>query len=134
MSALINTTTVKAGYEELGGDGSYGFSTPLATLHAFQGWTDRFLSTPPEGIRDLFFTLSIPLTAGKLESVYHRFSSDHGDFDYGTEIGVSAQKTYFETYTFGVKYATYKANSHPKNTGPPSLNAEKLWFTAQVKF
>ena len=35
--------TVTAGGERLEGDGARGFSTPLATLHAFQGWADVFL-------------------------------------------------------------------------------------------
>ncbi|MCH7821975.1 MAG: hypothetical protein IIA07_08160 [Proteobacteria bacterium] len=29
------------GYENLGGDGAYGFQTPLATGHAFNGWADQ---------------------------------------------------------------------------------------------
>ena len=32
-----------AGVEILEGDGSKGFTTPLATLHKFQGWADKFL-------------------------------------------------------------------------------------------
>src|SRR5690606_2320788 len=36
--------------EVLGGDGSYAFQTPLATLHAFNGTTDKFGVTPPGGI------------------------------------------------------------------------------------
>ena len=35
-------------------DGVYGFQTPLATKHPFQGWADQFLLTPREGIRDTF--------------------------------------------------------------------------------
>jgi len=142
LGGVFDTTTLKASYEELGGDGSYGFSTPLATLHEFQGWTDRFasfpmngiLATPPNGVRDLFFTFRLALQEGYLTVVYHEFSSDHGNFDYGTEIGVSLQKTYFEHYIFGVKYASYDADTDPKNTGTPSRDVEKLWLIAQIKF
>jgi len=38
--------------EVMEGDGSRGFGTPLATLHAFQGFADVFLATPPHGIQD----------------------------------------------------------------------------------
>ena len=39
-----------AGYEELGSDGGVAaFQTPLATLHAFNGWADLFLTTPGDG-------------------------------------------------------------------------------------
>jgi len=42
---------LKAGYEVLGGDDqpNHAFQTPLATLHAFQGWADKFLTTPRGG-------------------------------------------------------------------------------------
>ena len=37
-------------------DGKYGFQTPLATLHLFQGWADQFTTTPKEGIRDTYLS------------------------------------------------------------------------------
>ncbi len=36
----------KLGREHLGGNGRHALQTPLATLHAFKGWADRFLVTP----------------------------------------------------------------------------------------
>ena len=42
--------TFQLGYEELGGDGTNAFQTPLATLHKFNGWADKFLSTPANGL------------------------------------------------------------------------------------
>ena len=42
---LITSVLVKFSYELLEGDGATSFRTPLATGHAFQGWTDRFLTT-----------------------------------------------------------------------------------------
>ncbi len=38
------------GYEYMEGDGTRAFSTPLATLHKFDGWADKFLTTPPNGL------------------------------------------------------------------------------------
>ena len=50
---------LKLGYELLGSDdGNYGFSTPLATLHKFNGWSDQFLNTPKEGLQDLYRSVS----------------------------------------------------------------------------
>ena len=46
---------VRADFETLSSnDGKYAFQTPLGTNHLFQGWTDQFLTTPREGIRDLY--------------------------------------------------------------------------------
>jgi hypothetical protein len=42
------------GYEVLEGNQTVGFSTPLATLHIFQGWADVFLTTPADGIKNLY--------------------------------------------------------------------------------
>ena len=43
--------SIIAGLETLGSDdGAYGFQTPLATKHAFNGWADKFLKTPNDGL------------------------------------------------------------------------------------
>ena len=49
-----NGITAGIGIENLEGNGSRGFATPLATLHAFQGWADVFLGTPASGLRDIY--------------------------------------------------------------------------------
>jgi hypothetical protein len=134
LGGTFRILTVKISYEELGGDGVYGFSTPLATLHAFQGWTDKFLATPANGIRDLFFTVSTHLMGVKLAAVYHDFSSDKGSFDYGTELGFLATKTFNNRYTLLAKYALYDADGNSQNTGGTAINTDKLWLAAQVKF
>lgn len=125
---------VKAGYEVLGGDGVYGFATPLATLHAFQGWTDKFLATPADGIRDLYVIAGASVYGVKIALAYHDFSSDHDGYDYGTELGSMAMRTFAQYYTFGVKYAAYRAAVNSDNSGPTAVDTDKLWLTAQLKF
>ena len=51
---------VGLGVELLGSDGVVGFATPLATLHAFQGWADKFLATPAAGIEDRYVRFNYP--------------------------------------------------------------------------
>jgi hypothetical protein len=47
VGTTVASVNVKVGYELLGSDnGEYGFATPLATLHKFNGWADQFLGTP----------------------------------------------------------------------------------------
>ena len=58
-SPTTGIVTVKAAYESLEGNGARGFSTPLATLHAFQGWADVFLNTPADGVDDASLTLVV---------------------------------------------------------------------------
>jgi len=55
----ISGVTAGVGYEAMQGNGTVGFATPLATLHAFDGWADLFLATPKNGIDDLYAKLSV---------------------------------------------------------------------------
>lgn len=130
----LSSATFKLGYEVLGSDdGQASFITPLATLHKFQGWTDQFLTTPDEGIADLYVTASTTLAGIKLLAVYHQFTADEknnfGDDDLGSEIGVKVAKS-FNGYGLSLKYATYEAgdNSFGKS------DTDKLWLTATAKF
>ena len=48
---LGGETVLTFGYEVLGSDsGRRSVRTPLATMHARQGWTDKFLIAPPDGV------------------------------------------------------------------------------------
>ncbi|HET8715265.1 MAG TPA: hypothetical protein VFM16_05540, partial [Holophagaceae bacterium] len=50
-----------------------GFRTPYATLHAWNGWADRFLTTPATGLRDRFVRYRGKLGAWSLEASVHGF-------------------------------------------------------------
>ena len=54
----FSVVNVKLGLEVLGGDNGVGFKTPYATLHKFQGWADKFLTTPGDGIEDLYIGIT----------------------------------------------------------------------------
>jgi len=123
------------GVEVLEGDGAVGFATPLATLHAFQGWADVFLTTPPDGVRDLYarggYAFDAGLFGGRRLStavVYHDFSSDDGDLDYGSEIDVVATLAINSRVSVQLKAAAFDGA-----TGGPS-DRTKLWFATTVNF
>lgn len=118
----------KLGYEVLGGDGTYGFQTPLATLHVFQGWADMFLNTPAGGIRDAYLKLEGDAPAGiKLLGFYHDFRSDNGGAKYGKEYDVQAVKAINDSLSLTAKYAAYHADTL-------SVNTDKIWLQAEYKF
>jgi hypothetical protein len=87
------------GGERLQGNGVRGFSTPLATLHAFQGWADVFVNTPPDGVRDLYVGASYNMRpwpgaqSVALTFVAHNFTDDGGGADFGDEFDASARLT-----------------------------------------
>lgn len=123
----IGQVSVSAGYEELGSDNGKGFSTPLATLHKFQGWTDKFLTTPGNGLQDTWVKVAGSIGKVPVAVVYHQFESDVGGQDFGEEIGVLAKYKLNSTVNFLGKYARYSADEHASDTS-------KFWFQAVAKF
>jgi len=72
------------GYEVLGADDDSDgrFTTPLATLHNFNGFADVFLGTPTAGLEDLYFKGGYKtgpvgvLPFINMFAVYHNYKSD----------------------------------------------------------
>src|SRR3990172_6815635 len=127
----VDSLTIKFDYELLAGDGSASFNTPLATLHAYQGWADRFLTTPVNGLQDIYITGSAVLMGINLSLSYHDFSSDNLDYAYGTEFDVQATKALNKNFTVGLKYADYDAHSTARNGGATALDVSKFWAWVQ---
>lgn len=131
----LGPVTLKAGYELLGADGIDGqFITPLATLHKFQGWNDRFLGggtgNIAGGIEDIYASLGTSLAGVKLVVNYHQLSSDDsgvsGMDKLGSEYGfVAGGKLGFAKLS--LKYSRYTADDF-------SVDTDKLWLTAQAQF
>jgi hypothetical protein len=120
--------TVKVGYEVLGSnDGLFGFSTPLATLHAHNGWADKFLNTPADGLQDTYIALSSKLNGFVLKAIYHDFSADFGGDDHGSEIDLLVARKFAKHYNWSVKFADYSADDHATDT-------TKIWGTVGAKF
>ena len=114
------------GYEVFGGDESepgMTFRTPLATLHKFQGWTDRFLTIPDAGVEDSYITL----TTRRLTLSWHDFSSESGSAHYGSEWDVSWQYAIGDNYTLLLKYATYDPDTH-------ATDIDKAWIQFTASF
>jgi len=127
---MDNGLSLGLAYESLGGDESEAgasFRTPLATLHAFQGWADMFLLTPNEGINDLYATVKFKAGKWNLTGVYHDFSSESGSGDFGTEFDLSAGTKISENYGILFKGAFFSADSSSSYS-----DTTKFWimFTA----
>lgn len=124
---------VALGLEVLRGDGATAFSTPLATLHAFQGWGDKFLTTPATGLGDRYVKLSYPLMGkhGRFTNVaalafFHDFVADVGGAHLGEEVDVQlVART--ESLALTLKYADYRASSLFTDT-------EKWWLSVDYAF
>jgi hypothetical protein len=127
---LMNGIIAGAQYEVLGGDGNSAFQTPLATLHAHNGWADMFLGTPPDGLVDLNFKLGYKAAGfGVFKVIYHDFSSDEGSTDYGTEWDVVYKNKIpgVKGLTGLLKAASYSADDYKEDT-------TKFWAMLDYKF
>jgi hypothetical protein len=120
---LPSSLSFALGYESLGGDaivGGAAFRTPLATLHAFQGWADMFLATPDAGVEDLFLTVKYKAGKWNLTGVYHDFSAEALSADWGTEFDFSAGRSLGNGYGLLLKAALYDADQY-------SFDTTKFW-------
>ena len=118
-----------AGYEVLGaGNGTAltSFQTPLATGFKFQGWADKFLVTPPDGIRDRYANAGWGWKAvGALKAVtvlaaYHDYRSDRASRSYGDEIDLLASARLGKV-TGSLRYARYNADRF-------AIDTDKYWL------
>lgn len=101
------------GFERLGGNRTPGnaFRTPLATLHAFNGWADRFLATPDDGLDDWY--AGFRGGSGRLDwqLAVHRFQADVGDTDFGREVDASLSVRLHESASILIKAARFDADA-----------------------
>lgn len=128
-----------AGYEVLGSDdATYGFQTPLATKHAFNGWADQFLVTKDYGLADTYIKLSGSVAGIKMAAIYHSYesvdsaSAGESSFDLGSEIDVVIVKPFAKKYKVGVKFADYSAAANTAELG--YFDTTKYWAFAEMKF
>ena len=128
--AMENGLSLGLAQESLGTDSSnlQSFRTPLATLHAFQGWADMFLSTPAAGIDDLYFTAKFKLGKWGIAGVYHDFSAETGSGDFGTEFDVSAGRKLTDNYSLLFKGAFFSSD----NVAYPDTN--KFWIMLTASY
>ncbi|PAJ76097.1 hypothetical protein CJF42_01020 [Pseudoalteromonas sp. NBT06-2] len=126
-SIKVSSFKIKAGVEVLGSDNGVAFSTPLATLHKYQGFADKFLGTPATGIQDVFAGVATKIGPVAVSATYHDFKSDVDSIDYGSELDLTAKYKFNKNVTGLVKYADYSADEH-------SVDTSKLWVMVNVNF
>ena len=139
----------------------YAFQTPFGTNHLFQGWVDKFLATPVEGIRDTFVTATYRFDDFVFFADYHVIKSDD-DFHtvgsgaatngskFGKEWNVAATwnidknwmtKLEYGRFTEDDKYTLLPVGAVANNpTAIANANrgrvrdTDKLWLTASYTF
>jgi len=125
LGGKFGAWTAKLGHEVLGGSGDAGdaFQTPLATLHAFNGWADKFLVTPDDGLVDSYVSAGAKQGEFNYQLAWHEFSADSGPDEYGSELDASVSWTLSKSLTLGLNAADYAADDFATDT-------TKVWLWA----
>ena len=142
---------VTAAYEVVGSDGVEmrgpggqvesllftQFRFPAATLHKFQGWTDKFLIAPATGVHDAWISVSGKVGGATVTGVYHDFQPDIELFDqqagsvlwedYGSEIGLAITYPLRDNLGLLFKIAHYSAEDYASDTTKAWLMFDWKW-------
>ena len=134
IEATVNMSGFLLGakYEVLGAGsgGNAAFSTPLATLHGQNGWADMFLGTPDDGLVDVNGMIGYKSKGfGVAKIVYHDFSSDRGNTDYGTETDVL-----YKNKISAVKGLSGMLKASFYNADAYKVDTTKYWVMLDYKF
>jgi hypothetical protein len=142
VNTKINAYTIGLEYEKLGkaeGTSTKGFTTPLATLHKFQGFADEFLAqtggSNDLGLRDISVKVGYATkNSGKALVIYHKFFAEAGaNKDFGSEIDVLYARAI--PGLAGVKGLVKAAYYMSKDQGIGHDNDNaKAWVQADYKF
>jgi hypothetical protein len=123
----------RLGYERLEGNGRVAVQTPLATLHAFNGWADKFLTTPADGLRDLYIDVTVtPRGPGvpkglALKTVLHDYRSTRDSRPWGREFDAQVSVPVGKQVSLLAKAALYQSRGFATDT-------VKLWLQAEARF
>ena len=119
-SMQVHGITWRLGWEHLGGNGLHALQTPLATLHAFNGWADKFPVTPPGGIEDVYLAASGKVHTATWTVAAHDFRADEGGQHYGREWNLSLAAPVHAGWNGLIKLADYRSDGFARDT-------RKLW-------
>ncbi|MBE0484268.1 MAG: alginate export family protein [Bacterioplanes sp.] len=127
-SVNLSGIRTSVGYEVLSSDGGdYGFQTPLATKHAFNGWADKFLNTPATGLHDRYVKVGGQAMGARWLLAYHDYASDQGSVDQGNEFNGLVSYALEKNTSLGAKLAVYQA-------GDVGVDTTKFWLWAEYKY
>ncbi len=120
--------------ERLDGNGAQAFQTPLATLHAFQGWADVFLNTPSDGLRDVSATVSYAIAhppvgrSATLAASWRDIQDADGANRYGRELDLTGRLVLDPRRAIEIKAARFDgaAAAFPDRT--------KIWVAMDFRF
>jgi hypothetical protein len=147
IAGTFDIYTAKLSYESLEGNGTRGFTTPLATTHAFQGWADAWVQPLGgnkgfvDGLKDLNFSINIKprfkrtyFFNSDIIVRYHDFDDQRTGAHLAHEWDAQLQAAITPKLTAALKYADFqRVKTVPIGTAAPPASRTKIWFTLEYK-
>jgi hypothetical protein len=147
LAGTFDIYTLKVSYEKLEGNGTRGFTTPLATTHAFQGWADAWVQPLGgnkgfvDGLKDfnVSFNVKPRFKAAYWFNTdiivrYHDFNDERTGANLAHEWDAQLQAAITPKLTAALKYADFRrVRSVPIGTAAPPASRKKVWFTLEYK-
>ena len=148
VAATFDIWTAKVSYEALEGNGTRGFTTPLATNHAFNGWSDAFVQPLGgnkgfvDGLKD--FNLSLAARPRwrwaylfNVDAIvrWHDFQTERTGAHLGHEWNAQVQAAINPRLSAALKYADFERDDSrvPAGRAAPPASRTKVWFTLEYK-
>lgn len=146
VAATLDIYTARLGYESLEGDGARGFTTPLGTVHAFNGWSDSWVSPVgnksfADGLRDLNLGLNVKprfkarhFSNADLLVRWHDFDDQRTGADLGHEWEAQLTAAITPRLALLVKYADFRRQASVQaGTLAPPASRTKAWLSLEYK-
>jgi hypothetical protein len=129
LKGTVRGYSLSLGTERLGGNGTIGLSTPMASFHSWDGWAGAFTTTPVNGLLNKYLALGYSTkAAGALPAflaavTYYDFRSDRLDLHYGAEVDLQLQASW-RSFSGLVELADYASADAPTTRSGRSLFLE----------
>jgi hypothetical protein len=131
----------------LEGSGTRGFTTPLATNHAFQGWADAWVQplggnkSFVDGLKDLNLTFDAkpkatfgPFAKPALLVRFHDFDDQRTGARLAHEWDAQVQAALTPKLSVALKYADFeRVRVTPTGSAPPPASRTKVWLTLEYR-
>jgi hypothetical protein len=114
VTKAFGSHSLTVGIESLGA----GFKTPLATVHAFNGYADAFIggriNGSQNGLTDCYASYTLPIFWGmKWVNVVHAFGDNEISAGYGWEYDSVLVKKFDDNFTALAKLACFDSDGDP---------------------
>jgi len=118
LTGTFRKYSLSVGRELLGGNGTIGLSTPMASFHSWDGWAGAFTTTPVNGLDARYARAGYSAKASGFvqtllaTATYYDFRSDRLSQHYGSELDLQVQATW-RHYTGLLELSDYASANAP---------------------